>query len=465
MSAGTITITNGSAIVGGADTSFSTELESGDFIVTTVGGVSYTLPIMTVNSDTQLTLVSNFTGPTQAGAAWSAVPRVALNMVTAGLVAQSAEALRGLNYDKQNWQQVFSESGYITVRLPDGSTYPGPSWPYIAKIAENADFDSLKILTDQINESAAQIEKDVAGSKLNADSAYQSAQEAKDYGKSSSDDAGESKRYAENAAKSAADAKQSEDNSALMVERSRDEANRAETEADRSEVAADRAEAAADRAETGLPAADVIWEHLGVSGNARKALTKNQLEAADFNAAPAPKKTTVNLNALFTAGTYYPGTYGSISNGFPENFMYASVRVADAGNNTIIQIIENSDAAVYMRSGKTGDNGESYSFSEWSGGLSAPVDVNQKYKVGSIVMAAITNNGGSSLMYGETISGAGLKVSSVSLPYWSAGNGVIYCWSTLSGTWRHLGHATSTGADDNPVTGKTYPVSLFIRIL
>ncbi|MEH3883035.1 hypothetical protein [Enterobacter roggenkampii] len=364
MSAGTITITNGSAIVGGADTSFSTELESGDFIVTTVGGVSYTLPIMTVNSDTQLTLVSNFTGPTQAGAAWSAVPRVALNMVTAGLVAQSAEALRGLNYDKQNWQQVFSESGYITVRLPDGSTYPGPSWPYIAKIAENADFDRLKILTDQINESAAQIEKDVAGSKLNADSAYQSAQEAKDYGKSSSDDAGESKRYAENAAKSAADAKQSEDNSALMVERSRDEANRAETEADRSEVAADRAEAAADRAETGLPAADVIWEHLGVSGNARKALTKNQLEAADFNAAPAPKKTTVNLNALFTAGTYYPGTYGSISNGFPENFMYASVRVADAGNNTIIQIIENSDAAVYMRSGKTGDNGESYSFRE-----------------------------------------------------------------------------------------------------
>ena len=46
-----------------------------------MGGVPYTLPVKTVDSDTQLTLVSNFTGPTQSGAAWSAVPRVALNMV------------------------------------------------------------------------------------------------------------------------------------------------------------------------------------------------------------------------------------------------------------------------------------------------------------------------------------------------------------------------------------------------
>jgi hypothetical protein len=32
-------------------------------------------------------------------------------MVTAALVAQSAEALRGLNYDKQNWQSIFSGNG------------------------------------------------------------------------------------------------------------------------------------------------------------------------------------------------------------------------------------------------------------------------------------------------------------------------------------------------------------------
>lgn len=132
MSAGTITLTNGSAVVGGAGTSFATELAAGDFIVSTVGGVDYTLPVKTVDSNTQVTLVSNFTGPTQSGAAWSAVPRVALNMVTAALVAQSAEALRGLNYDKQNWQQVYSAAGNITVKLPDGTTFTGPSWKYLS---------------------------------------------------------------------------------------------------------------------------------------------------------------------------------------------------------------------------------------------------------------------------------------------------------------------------------------------
>ncbi|MHC0023220.1 tail fiber domain-containing protein [Enterobacter vonholyi] len=53
-------------------------------------------------------------------------------MVTAALVAQSTEALRGLNYDKQNWQQVYSAAGNITVKLPDGTTFTGPSWKYLS---------------------------------------------------------------------------------------------------------------------------------------------------------------------------------------------------------------------------------------------------------------------------------------------------------------------------------------------
>ncbi|HCA5735934.1 TPA: tail fiber domain-containing protein [Citrobacter freundii] len=132
MSAGTLTLTNNSAAVAGSGTAFTTEVAAGDFIVVTVGGVPYTLPIKSVESGTALTLVSNFTGPTQSGAAWSAVPRMALNMVTAALVAQSAEALRGLNYDKQNWQLLFSANGNITVRLPDNSEFTGPSWKYLA---------------------------------------------------------------------------------------------------------------------------------------------------------------------------------------------------------------------------------------------------------------------------------------------------------------------------------------------
>ena len=132
MSAGTLTLTNNSAAVAGSGTAFTTEVAAGDFIVVTVGGVPYTLPVKSVESGTALTLVSNFTGPTQSGAAWSAVPRMALNMVTAALVAQSAEALRGLNYDKQNWQLLFSANGNITVRLTDNSEFTGPSWKYLA---------------------------------------------------------------------------------------------------------------------------------------------------------------------------------------------------------------------------------------------------------------------------------------------------------------------------------------------
>ncbi|HEM7533954.1 tail fiber domain-containing protein [Enterobacter roggenkampii] len=158
MSAGTITLTNGSAVVGGAGTSFATELAAGDFIVSTVGGVDYTLPVKTVDSNTQVTLVSNFTGPTQSGAAWSAVPRVALNMVTAALVAQSAEALRGLNYDKQNWQSIFSGNGNVTVTLPDGTKWTGPAWNSITTILSgkaakgaNDDITSLSGLTTALS--------------------------------------------------------------------------------------------------------------------------------------------------------------------------------------------------------------------------------------------------------------------------------------------------------------------------
>lgn len=132
MSAGTLTLTNNSAAVTGSGTAFTTELAAGDFIVVTVGGVPYTLPVKTINSNTSATLVSNFTGPTQSGSAWYAVPRIAMNLVTAAAVTQAAEALRGLNYDKQNWQSVFSATGNITVTLPDGSTFSGPSWKYLS---------------------------------------------------------------------------------------------------------------------------------------------------------------------------------------------------------------------------------------------------------------------------------------------------------------------------------------------
>lgn len=167
MSAGTLTLTNNSAAVAGNGTAFTTEVAAGDFIVVTVGGVPYTLPVKSVESGTALTLVSNFTGPTQSGAAWSAVPRVTLNMVTAALVVQSAEALRGLNYDKNNWQSIFSLTGNVTITLPDGSTWNGPAWNSVAKKGDNSDITSLNALTTPLSISQGGTgAQDKAGSRL-----------------------------------------------------------------------------------------------------------------------------------------------------------------------------------------------------------------------------------------------------------------------------------------------------------
>ncbi|MEX5292798.1 phage tail protein [Citrobacter portucalensis] len=186
MSAGTLTLTNNATYVVGQGTSFTTEIAAGDFILVTVGGLPYTLPVKSVENNTWLTLVSNFTGPTQAGAAWSAIPRVALNMVTAALVAQSTEALRGLNYDKQNWQQLFSGTGDVTVKLPDGSSFTGPAWGGItatlsnisqalqgkAGSGENSDITSITGLTTPLSLKQGGMGSDnAAGARVNLEAA------------------------------------------------------------------------------------------------------------------------------------------------------------------------------------------------------------------------------------------------------------------------------------------------------
>ncbi|ECI2090632.1 TPA: phage tail protein, partial [Salmonella enterica subsp. enterica serovar Senftenberg] len=58
MSAGTLTLTNDTDAVTGSGTAFTAELAAGDFIVVTVGGIPYTLPVKAVNNNTSLTLVS-----------------------------------------------------------------------------------------------------------------------------------------------------------------------------------------------------------------------------------------------------------------------------------------------------------------------------------------------------------------------------------------------------------------------
>ena len=139
MSAGTLKLTNNSTAVAGTSTLFTTDLKPGDFIVTTIGGVLYTLPVDTVTSNTAATLVSPFTGPTTTGAAWAAVPRKTMNQVTAELVAQSTEALRGLLTEKGVWTNFYTAPDDITVQLTSSMpAVTGPGWQKMAGLVGTA---------------------------------------------------------------------------------------------------------------------------------------------------------------------------------------------------------------------------------------------------------------------------------------------------------------------------------------
>ncbi|MCG7388279.1 tail fiber domain-containing protein [Pantoea sp. ACRSB] len=157
MPAGTITLTNNSTSAVGSGTSFITELKANDFIVAIVGGVTYTLGVKSVDSATGVTLITAYNGPTASGLSWTAVPNNALVGITAQVAADVAKAIRGLNLDKANWQQVYSASGNITVTLPDGTQYPGPSWLSLsnslgskAASGANNDITALNALTSNI---------------------------------------------------------------------------------------------------------------------------------------------------------------------------------------------------------------------------------------------------------------------------------------------------------------------------
>ncbi|NIF03305.1 hypothetical protein F3J38_25195 [Pantoea sp. Acro-805] len=131
MPAGTITLTSGSTAVTGTGTNFATELKVNDLMVAVVGGVTYTLGVQAIGSATALTLTTAFNGPTSSGLAWTALPNAALVGITAQVAADVAKAIRGFNFDKVNWQKIFSSDASVTVTLPDLTKFTGPSWGYL----------------------------------------------------------------------------------------------------------------------------------------------------------------------------------------------------------------------------------------------------------------------------------------------------------------------------------------------
>jgi len=154
MSAGTITVTNGSATVTGTGTSFTTELKAGDFIGVIAGGTPYTLIVASIASNTQLTIGAAYAGPNASGLAWSGVPASLLYAVNQQIMNDMGTALRGMNSQLVNWQKIYSDAASVTVERPDRTTFTGPSWGYMAN-QFTSKLDKTQNLNDVSNKATA----------------------------------------------------------------------------------------------------------------------------------------------------------------------------------------------------------------------------------------------------------------------------------------------------------------------
>ena len=157
MAAGTLSVTNNSKAVVGVGTTF-TALKAGDFLSLVVGQVPYTVAIASVESDTALTLVLPFDGPTATGLAWDSVARDTMSLATMGVTVQAQKALRLLIADENNWRAIFGDDEEITVTLPNGQVMQGMSWGYLSQLMKQIDPVEMRNLQQQAaaSEAAAQ---------------------------------------------------------------------------------------------------------------------------------------------------------------------------------------------------------------------------------------------------------------------------------------------------------------------
>ena len=157
MAAGTLSVTNNSKAVVGVGTTF-TALKAGDFLSLVVGQVPYTVAIASIESDTALTLVLPFDGPTATGLAWDGVARDTMSLATMGITVQAQKALRLMIADENNWRAIFGDAEEVTVTLPNGQVMQGMSWGYLSSLLKEVDPVEMRNLQQQAaaSEAAAQ---------------------------------------------------------------------------------------------------------------------------------------------------------------------------------------------------------------------------------------------------------------------------------------------------------------------
>ncbi|QGH77259.1 tail fibers protein [Escherichia phage BEK2-2] len=226
MAAGTLSVTNNSKAVAGVDTTF-TAFKAGDFLTLVVGQVPYTVAIASIESDTALTLVLPFDGPTATGLAWDGVARDTMSLATMGITVQAQKALRLMIADENNWRAIFGDAEEITVTLPNGQVMQGMSWGYLSSLLKEVDPVEMRNLQQQAETAknqAVTAKGQAESARDAANTAKTGAETARDQANNAKTDAQTAKGQAESARDAANTAKTGAENARNQAQGYRDEA-------------------------------------------------------------------------------------------------------------------------------------------------------------------------------------------------------------------------------------------------
>lgn len=120
---GTIAATNGSKIITGTGTQFTNSLNgvsAGRMLLLPAAGTVQIYEIESVQSDTQLTLVSAFTGATGTGKAYAIPTSPAVSIEQ--FAHEFASTLAYYQQQLSGWQQIQTGTGNVTLTTPDGQS-------------------------------------------------------------------------------------------------------------------------------------------------------------------------------------------------------------------------------------------------------------------------------------------------------------------------------------------------------
>lgn len=139
MPAGTILLTANSDVVNGANTVFTTDVKIGDIISAVANGITYTLKVQTITSDTALKLEKPYPGFTTSNLAYYVLPPTLVTQIAAQLAYDTQYIMRGYITDKDMWMKLLTEKQQeVTVIAPDGSEITGPTWAYLVDLVQQA---------------------------------------------------------------------------------------------------------------------------------------------------------------------------------------------------------------------------------------------------------------------------------------------------------------------------------------